>query len=474
MKEEITSVGIDIGTSTTQLVFAKITLENMSSGARVPQIKIVKKEIFYRSEIHFTPLLSEKEIDAKKIKKIITNEYIKSGVKIESVKTGAVIITGETARKENANEILKALSELAGEFVVATAGPDLESVISGKGSGAMEFSSQNNVLIHHFDIGGGTTNISIFDKGEIVDTTCLDIGGRLIIFEEGILKIKYIYKKYKEIIDHLELKSLVAGKVAKEEDIRTLCKYLARLLVQNAGRENKNEFYNKIITYRDFSESNKSKNISFSGGVADFIYNEQEKNKFKYNDIGIFLGEEIRKAFEKQSVNIVKVGETIGATVIGAGSHTTKISGSTITYKTTSFPFKNIPVVRMTEEEENLSSKEFIKKISKKIEWFSNNDESQVVAIGLTGKANMSYLEIENLSSKIYNSLKKNNKVIIIIENDVGKALGQNLLLKYQKNTEVLCIDGIKVLDGDYVDIGAPLGNGHVLPIIVKTLVLNY
>ena len=51
------------------------------------------------------------------------------------LRTGAVIITGETARKENANEVLEALSDLAGDFVVATAGPDLESILAARGAG---------------------------------------------------------------------------------------------------------------------------------------------------------------------------------------------------------------------------------------------------------------------------------------------------------------------------------------------------
>ncbi|MGL4898370.1 MAG: ethanolamine ammonia-lyase reactivating factor EutA, partial [Cetobacterium sp.] len=140
MKEEIISVGIDIGTSTTQLVFSKITLENLSSGARVPQIKIVDKEIFYRSKIYTTPLVNSYEIDIEALKKILKDEYETSKVPREKISTGAVIITGETARKSNAREVLKALSGMAGDFVVATAGPDLESIISGKGSGAMKFS----------------------------------------------------------------------------------------------------------------------------------------------------------------------------------------------------------------------------------------------------------------------------------------------------------------------------------------------
>ena len=136
MKEEILSAGIDIGTSTTQLVFSKFYIENTASMFSVPKVTIVDKEIIYRSNIYFTPLLSQKEIDAEKVREIIEKEYKLAGVKPEEVKTGAVIITGETSRKNNAENVAEMLSGLAGDFVVATAGPDLESIIAGKGAGA--------------------------------------------------------------------------------------------------------------------------------------------------------------------------------------------------------------------------------------------------------------------------------------------------------------------------------------------------
>lgn len=131
---------------------------------------------FTEVKYNFTPLLSQSEIDAEKVKQIIQDEYRKAGVFIKDVSTGAVIITGETARKSNAKEVLNALSGMAGDFVVATAGPDLESVIAGKGAGAMDYSEKNNTAVYNLDIGGGTTNIALFKNGEVIDTTCMDIG----------------------------------------------------------------------------------------------------------------------------------------------------------------------------------------------------------------------------------------------------------------------------------------------------------
>ncbi len=165
MHEVILSVGIDIGTSTTQLIFSRLTIENRASSYTVPRIQIVEKEVIYRSLIYFTPLKSSTEIDAEAVKKIVRDEYKAAGMTPEDVKTGAVIITGETARKQNANDVLEALSDLAGDFVVATAGPDLESVLSARGAGTDKLSHEHRTTVANLDVGGGTTNIAVYEKG---------------------------------------------------------------------------------------------------------------------------------------------------------------------------------------------------------------------------------------------------------------------------------------------------------------------
>ena len=171
MHEVILSVGIDIGTSTTQLIFSRLTIENRASSYTVPRIDIVDKEVIYRSKIYFTPLRSATEIDAEAVKRIVREEYQAAGMTPEMLRTGAVIITGETARKENANEVLEALSDLAGDFVVATAGPDLESVLSARGAGTDALSKEKRTAIANVDIGGGTSNIAVYEKG-VLRGTC--------------------------------------------------------------------------------------------------------------------------------------------------------------------------------------------------------------------------------------------------------------------------------------------------------------
>lgn len=131
-RQVISSVGIDIGTTTTNVIFSQLTVENRASNFTVPRISIVDKQVVYKSDIYFTPLLSPTEIDTEAIKKIVSEEYRKAGMTPHMVHSGAVIITGDMARKKNANQVLKALSDSSGDFVVAIAGPGLESVLSAR------------------------------------------------------------------------------------------------------------------------------------------------------------------------------------------------------------------------------------------------------------------------------------------------------------------------------------------------------
>ena len=481
MKETLISVGIDVGTTTTQVIFSNITIENMSSGARVPEFKIVGKEIFYKGKIHFTPLRSNTEIDETALKEIIEREYKIAGINPDDIDSGAVIITGETARKENAQNISKVLSGYAGEFVVATAGPDLEGIIAGKGSGAAKLSYENNDIVANFDIGGGTTNIAVFSQGEPIDTTCLDIGGRLLRFDKSGL-VEYISPKLADICKEVNI-NIEKGKKYPDEVIRKICRYMAEILLEVSGVRPSSRLLELTLSPKSTALrlDYKIDRVSFTGGVADYIYNNQaETDLYKFGDIGILLGYEIKAILNEFASKVIMPEETIMATVVGAGTQTMDISGSTISYsQSATLPLKNIPIIEITEKEESVNEEELEKTIMAKLQWYCLETQKQKVALFLKGERNVSFEKVTSLSkviAKVWEEFYPHGEeVIVVIENDMAKVLGQSISRKLSnKQREVVCIDGIKVSSGDYIDIGKPIGNGSVLPVVIKTLVFNY
>ncbi len=400
MHEIIKSVGIDIGTSTTQLIFSELTIENEASNYVVPRINIVDKKVTYRSKIYFTPLLDQKTIDAEKVKGIIEKEYQDAGMKPEDLSTGAVIITGETARKQNANVVLDTLSNLAGDFVVATAGPDLESVLSARGAGADKLSKEHRETVANLDIGGGTSNIAVFQNGILRGTSCLDVGGRLIKIDENG-KIYYIFPGTKELAKAHGIEINV-GDTAKEETLMKVCELMADQLAQAINKEPADEMHSRMYTNQGkrLKEEPVINAVTYSGGVASVYYEGEPADVFAYHDVGVLLARAIKNHPVLKTVPTYQAAETIRATVVGAGTHTTNVSGSTIQYTDGKLPIKNIPVLRMSEEDEQNPAL-FQTTLQRKLQLFMNEGHMEQVAIVVSGKYHTSFLKVQELAEMI-------------------------------------------------------------------------
>ena len=474
MHEEILSVGVDIGTSTTQLIFSRLTIENRASSYSAPRIQIVKKEVVHRSEIYFTPLRSATEIDAEAVKRILQKEYTAAGVRPEDVRTGAVIITGETARKSNANEVLEALASLAGDFVVATAGPDLESVLAARGAGADRLSEEKRTAIANLDIGGGTTNIAVFDRGKLAGMCCLDIGGRLIKVEQG--RISYIYPKIQTLAAAHGI-SLCVGDTADVNTLRRVCDLMAGQLAAALHLIPADGQHAALYTNAGKPLATAApKAVTYSGGVADCIRSEYAGDPFRYGDVGVLLGQALRENAALQSIPSYRAAETIRATVVGAGTHTTEVSGRTIHYARERLPIKNIPILRISEEEETALDT-LRESIVRQMPLFQPEGRIEQIAIALNGAGYTGFAAIQKLAAAITDGAREliasEYPLILVVEADIGKALGNALNVRLEHRKDIICIDGIRTQGGDYVDIGEPVAEGHVVPVVIKTLIFN-
>jgi ethanolamine utilization protein EutA len=479
MSEFLLSVGIDLGTTTTQVIFSRIEVENTAAVTSVPRVKIVGKEVIYRSAIYFTPLLNRTTIDTPRVREIVEGEYQKARIVPREVSAGAVIITGETARKENSEAALTTLSGLAGDFVVATAGSDLESILAGRGAGTADMSKKllNSVLVN-LDIGGGTTNIAVFKNGSPVDTSCLDIGGRQIIIDPHTLVPSYVAEKVKALCGRMGL-AIAEGKAAALRDIEALCGRLADILAQCLGLAPPTADMDLFITAHPLRSAWEFHGLTCSGGVADFVYDDFDpRNPFPYGDIGALLGHAIRNCAALNRVERMVPKETIRATVVGAGSNSMDISGSTIAWSELSIlPIRNIPIVKMTDEDEDEGYRFFASRLAEKLMWYK--DESgkyQQLAVGFKGIHNPSFEMLRDLAKKIIEGmadyLATGLILIFIIDHDMAKSLG-NLLMNALPEKNFIVLDNIKVENGDYIDIGVPVAQGRVIPVVVKTLIFG-
>lgn len=474
MQEIILSAGIDIGTSTTQLIFSRLVMENLASSYTVPRISIVEKEVFYRSSVYFTPLLSQTEIDMVKIKEILQEEYQKAGITPADLKTGAVIITGETARKTNANLVLSTLSNMAGDFVVAAAGPDLESVLSAKGAGTDQLSKEYGQTIANIDIGGGTSNIAVYQNGVLKGTSCLDIGGRLIKIEKG--KISYIFPGIRELARRHGMEIHV-GDEAGEESLFPVCRLMAEQLAMAVHLNPADDFHKKLYTNqgKPLRPEPVIQGLTISGGVAACMQRE-ERDVFRYGDVGVLLARAVKECMALQKVRQYPAAETLRATVVGAGTHTTEVSGSTISYAKEKLPLKNLPVLKIPEEAE-CSREGFVQALWQGLKLYETEAGIQQAAIAFSGDSYRSFQQVQMLAGVITETCRplidSPKPLVVVLERDIAKALGNALNLLSGGKKDIICIDNIHVSDGDYIDIGEPLADGRVVPVVIKTLIFN-
>ena len=422
---ELLSVGLDVGTTTTSLIVSRLTVENRASSYAVPNMEITGRQILYKSPVTFTPLIRDELVDGKALAALVEQEYKNAGITRKDIDTGAVIITGETSRKENAETVLRELSGFAGDFVVATAGPDLESVLAAKGSGAVAHAAETGKTILHMDIGGGTCNMALIEKGEIVATGCLNVGGRLVKHNGG--KITYVSPAI------AGLTSLQPGAYEQPGQLENLAQILCSCMEMAAGLRPKTDLLRKLTTKgteKPWIPPEKPVLLSFSGGVAACM--EQDGD---FGDLGSILAKAIKESLLcKAPYRIAK--EAVRATVIGAGSYATQLSGSTVYCSNVTLPLKNLRV----------------------------GDELTVV------DAPMDYESLKKLAQKLITEAG-DQPVYAAMTRDCAKALGHCIALQAPEKP-CLCIDGVQLAQGDYLDVGRFVDS--CLPVVIKTIIFEH
>jgi len=337
---------------------------------------------------------------------------------------------------------------------VATAGPDLESVLAARGAGADAQARDTGRTFLHMDIGGGTSNLSLIRDGKIVQTGCLNVGGRLLKFEKSG-KVTYVSPVLAGLTD------LRPGDYPAEGQVEAVAQLLTHGLEMAAGLRQPTALMETLMTKEvgaPWKIPAEPVTVSFSGGVADCIGKDLPSRI--YGDMGTELGAEIGKSLLCQG-EFVLGQETIRATVIGAGCHSAQLSGSTVFVRDVPLPLKNLPVAAFSEKEQERADLAGL--IGERL---ALSDEKRVV-LALPGYRAPTYSQVRSLAEKLHAALQ-NREVLVCLESDMAKALGQCLSL--MGHSRCLCIDRVRLEEGSFLDIGAPVG--PALPVVIKTLIL--
>jgi len=476
----IISVGIDIGTSTTKFIVSHLKYAKVSNRFSLPRYEIVERKIVYESPMYPTPLREKRnEINLEVLKTWLEEQYEEAGINVSDIKSGAVIITGETATKKNAQNIVHYLAEKAGDFVVAVAGASLEGVLAGKGSGAFSRSREVREIIANIDIGGGTANVAIFHRGKVLGTITYHVGGRLIeLNRDG--EITFISPS---IEPWLRSKNYLLS-VKQKLDFRH---------IQQIAREMCNDMLNSLTGQKPISVDDPLihsasmqmipdiDEVMISGGIGLLLEKEAPKtinDVTIYGDVGPLLAHELITQLKKfTSIKLNKALQTSRATVIGAGMQSTEISGATICVTSSRLPLRNLPIMILELNNEQLRNREYMyKQITDSLTEWSNyflEEQETPFAVHIRGIASCSYAELKELAQSLFFCYKQyfphNSFLVVICENDIAKALGQLLMLQSNNKVDIISIDQITVEQGDYIDIGEVI-NQSVVPVIVKTL----
>lgn len=475
--KEILSVGIDVGTTTSQLVLSRLTVTNQARIGQVPHLDIDQRTVLYESEPRFTPLLSPEVVDVDRLLDFIRSEYRKANTDASQVETGAVIITGETARTRNAEAILDGLSDLAGEFVVTVAGPNLESQIAARGSGAAEWSATRFATVINVDIGGGSANAALFRSGKHVASAASMVGGRQAVLDPSTGVLTHLAPSGVAIVRELGL-NLKVGARPELHELRRLTDAMADITVDLiTGRRTK--LGDEVALTRPLSLDGPVTAYFISGGVGALYYDQAPASTLaevsRWGDVGPLFAASLRANPRFAQLRVERPAQTLRATVLGAASQQVTLSGSTIWADRSLLPLKNLPVIEPElPPMESVAEASVREALSYAVHRWDRDQEQSIVAINLNLPLKMSYDQMraiaDGVGSFAASGLRAGQPLVLVTEQDYAQVLGQTIA-GARPQLPVIVVDQIGLGEGDFIDIGEPMFDGRVVPVSVKTLV---
>jgi ethanolamine utilization protein EutA len=465
----LTTVGIDIGSATSHFLLSRLTLRRLGA-AMMSRYEVVDKRELHRSDILLTPYVSSTEIDADALRAFFDDRLRRSGLSHDDIDTGVVMLTGEAARKQNARAIAALFAASMGRFVCTSAGHHLEARMAAQGSGAV-LASRTEGRIANVDVGGGTTKVALVSDGRILGTAALNIGGRLVALEDGV--VARIDAAASRVAQELGLE-LVLGAPLPEGADRRLAGALADCVV---------EFLTKSPPYSPLTEAllltppladlAGVQTVTLSGGVCEYLVAPDDPT----HDLGRDLAHELVARAAAAGLQVRPATERMRATVVGLSQFTTQVSGDTVYVSDPStLPLTNLPVVWADLEQlgDTYSADEVSGTLRRALEESGRLDLHDTVVLNLGWSGTPYYHRLATLAEGIVEAARSSLPVgplVVVVSQDCARSLGHVLHEVVGQERDVVCIDGLRLRENDFIDVGELVQRDSVLPVVVKTLV---
>ncbi len=463
----VLSVGVDIGSSTSHLVFSRIVLERLDS-----RYVVTERESFYQSDILLTPYAGQDTIDADALGAFIAQQYRDAKVDADEIDAGALILTGVAVRRRNARRIGELFARQAGRLVAVSAGDSLESVMAAYGSGAVARSIRNGAPVMNIDVGGGTAKIAVCAEGKVVDVTALDVGARLVVLDEArrIVRVEEAGRRFGAALGL----RLDPGVLLDEDSARALAARMAESLFEAMRGAAPTADGAGLLRLDPLSWRGELSDVSFSGGVAEYIYGGETKS---YGDLGLQLAAELRQRLGN-GPQLARPEARIRATVIGAAQYTVQVSGSTIfVTPLETLPLRSVPVVApaLPLDDDKIEPGAVASAIRAALKRRELDGGDNPVAIFVPWRGSATFQRLDDLCRGIRDGLAPilthGHPVVLVGDSDVGGLIGIHLCEEMKLAAPIVSIDGLELKDFDYIDIGAILDTSGAVAVVIKSLV---
>lgn len=472
----LTSVGIDVGSSGTQVIFSRLHLRRMAEDMS-SRYFVVKRETLFQSPVALTPYESETRISDEGLGRILDEAYEAAGLSPDDIDAGAVILTGEALRRENSQAIAATVSAKGGDFVCATAGHHMESMLAAFGSGAAKASQDGNRRILNVDIGGGTAKLAILEEGQVKVTAAVHIGGRLQVVDESgaIVRLDPAGRTHAA---RAGFEWAIGDKVTTEELDKVADGMAATLIDALVTRPIPPDIENFYLT-DPIVDWGHIDGVMFSGGVAEYVYDREERD---FGDLGRRLGHAIARRLAAGGLPwpVLPAGECIRATALGASEYSVQLSGNTcfISDPGELLPRRNLQVIQPPYEcPEEIVAADVASAVKAHRRAFEVDSDDRDIALSFHWRGSPAYERMhafaEGLVLGLDDLIAAGKPLFVVLDGDIAQSLGHILKDELEVPVGVLVIDGVVLWDFDYIDLGKIRLPSRTVPVTIKSLVFS-